>query len=150
MTAKKPKSRENIEARRRFRTQFKNLAYDQAKAFAEGIAPSLQPMTEAERVRFLTVYVQAELWKFLTEVLEPKLSSPDGLQWMEHFQRQAGGLASGKASATHSLLPRLTIYAAEERQRDPNVTKGAIARGFCASNPNAKPGTVKRYLTDLF
>ena len=150
MSAKKPKSSESIEARRRFRKQLQKIAYDQAKVFAESVAPSLEPMTKEERVRFLTLYVQAELCKFLGEVVEPRLSTSDGLQWMEHFRRQAGGLASAKASATHSLLARLRAYAEGERQHDPSVTKGAIVRAFCASNPGEKPATVKRYLTDLF
>lgn len=149
MTGKKLKDREGIEARQRFRKQVRECAYEQAKVFAKGAAPSLDSMTDTERERFLTLYVHAELCKFFSETLEPRLSTPDGLRWMEHFRCRAGGLASSAASSSHSMRARLATYADRARQRDPTVTKGAILRAFCKSNPGENPGTVKRYLTDL-
>lgn len=144
MTAKKKPDPAHREAVRRFRKACQHEANRRALVFMQ----SHPDMAAAVPV----VHVEAALYAFFSEFIEPTASTPDGLKWAAHCKYSRTGVISGIAQKRGALQPRFEAFALALHDEHPAMTKTEIRRRYLDAHSADKrsANTIKRYCTGLW
>lgn len=124
----------------------------QAEKMARGLVEAVYEqgrVKQSEREGLIAFCLSDELVHFFFNTLPLYLAEPETEKALARTVAARRGRNSGAIRWNSSLKLRFLRWALAENQRNPELSKNAIAERYARDNPGASAATLRRYLASI-
>lgn len=124
----------------------------QAKEMARGLIETLYEegrVKKSDREGLIAFCLSDELVHFFYKTIPLFLADPRAAETLARVAAVRRGRNSGATRWNKSLKLRFLRWALAENQRNPGLSKNAIAERYARDNPGASVSTLRRYLASI-